>query len=75
MAQFDITLAGEITMDLLMYGLPEELPVERELLATGMALTLGGSSAITAHNLAVLGSRTGFIPHHGPPSPCAWNTI
>lgn len=65
MAQFDITLAGEITMDLLMYGLPEELPVERELLATGMALTLGGSSAITAHNLAVLGSRTGFIPQLG----------
>jgi sugar/nucleoside kinase (ribokinase family) len=65
LAQFDITLAGEITMDLLMYGLPEELPVERELLATRMALTLGGSSAITAHNLAVLGSRTGFIPQMG----------
>jgi sugar/nucleoside kinase (ribokinase family) len=65
LAQFDITLAGEITMDLLMYGLPEELPVERELLATGMALTLGGSSAITAHNLAVLGSRIGFTPQLG----------
>jgi sugar/nucleoside kinase (ribokinase family) len=65
LAQFDITLAGEITMDLLMYGLPEELPLERELLATRMALTLGGSSAITAHNLAVLGSRTGFIPQLG----------
>lgn len=62
MKQFDVTLAGEITMDLVMYGLPEELPLERELLATGMALTLGGSSAITAHNLAALGSRTGFIP-------------
>lgn len=65
MAQFDVTLAGEITMDLLMYGLPEVLPVERELLATRMALTLGGSSAITAHNLAALGSRTGFIPQLG----------
>ena len=65
MEQFDITLAGEITMDLLMYGLPEELPVERELLATSMTLTLGGSSAITAHNLAILGSRTGFIPQLG----------
>ncbi len=42
-------------MDLLLYGLPEELPVERELVANHMALTLGGSSAITAHNLAVLG--------------------
>src|SRR5271156_6968983 len=65
LAQFDVTLAGEITMDLLLYGLPEELPVERELVATRMALTLGGSSAITAHNLAVLGSRTGFIPQLG----------
>jgi sugar/nucleoside kinase (ribokinase family) len=65
LAQFDITLVGEITMDLLMYGLPEELPVERELLATGMALTLGGSPAITAHNLAALGSRIGFIPQLG----------
>jgi sugar/nucleoside kinase (ribokinase family) len=60
--RFDVTLAGEITMDFVMYGLPEELPVERELLAPGMALTLGGSSAITAHNLAALGSKTGFIP-------------
>jgi len=65
LAQFDVTLAGEITMDLLLYGLPEELPVERELVADHMALTLGGSSAITAHNLAVLGSRTGFIPQLG----------
>lgn len=45
-----------------MYGLPEHLPLEHELLATGMALTLGGSSAITAHNLAALGSKVGFIP-------------
>jgi sugar/nucleoside kinase (ribokinase family) len=65
LAKFDVTLAGEITMDLLLYGLPEELPVERELVADHMALTLGGSSAITAHNLAVLGSRTGFIPQLG----------
>lgn len=58
LAQFDATMAGEITMDLLLYGLPEELPVERELVADHMALTLGGSAAITEHNLAVLGSRT-----------------
>ena len=61
MKRFDVTLAGEITMDFVMYGLPEELPVERELLATDMALTPGGSSAITAHNLAMLGSSAGFI--------------
>jgi hypothetical protein len=50
-AQFDVTLAGEITIDLLLYGLPQKLPVERELVADHMALTLGGSPAITAHNL------------------------
>lgn len=65
MARFDVTLAGEITMDLVLYGLPEELPLERELLANGMALALGGSPSITAHNLAALGSRVGFIPQLG----------
>jgi sugar/nucleoside kinase (ribokinase family) len=61
MKQFDITLAGETNVDLLFHGLPEALPTDRELLADGMALALGGSPAITAHNLAALGSRTGFI--------------
>ena len=42
-----------------MVFLPELLP-ERELLADSMALTLGSSSAIVAHNLASLGSRIGF---------------
>ncbi len=61
MPKFDITLVGEANLDLLLYGLPEELPVERELLADRMAMVLGGSPAITAHNLAALGSRVGFI--------------
>lgn len=42
MAQFDVTLAGKITMDLLLYGLPEKLPLGRELVADHMASTLGG---------------------------------
>src|ERR1700721_4828693 len=58
--RFDITIAGEINMDLILYGVPEELPRERELLADRMMLTLGGSSSILAHNLAALGSRVGF---------------
>ncbi len=61
MSRFDVTLAGEANLDLLFYGLPDDLPADRELIADGMALTLGGSPAITAHNLAALGSRTGFI--------------
>ncbi len=60
MPRFDLTIAGEINLDLILYGVPEELPRERELLADGMMLTLGGSSAIMAHNLAAQGSRVGF---------------
>jgi len=58
--RFDVTIAGELNADLILYGVPEELPRERELLVRGMMLTLGGSSAIVAHNLAALGSRVGF---------------
>jgi sugar/nucleoside kinase (ribokinase family) len=60
MPRFDVTIAGELNLDLILYGLPDELPPERELLADRMMLTLGGSSSILAHNLAALGSRVGF---------------
>lgn len=68
MPKFDITIAGEINLDLILYGLPQELPTERELLATGFQMTLGSSSAILAHNLAVLGSKVGFISKVGDDS-------
>lgn len=61
MPQFDITMAGELNLDILLYGLPFELPPERELIASDMTITLGSSSAIVAHNLAALGNRVGFI--------------
>ncbi len=60
MALFDVTIAGELNLDLILYGLPEALAPERELLATEMMLTLGSSSAIVAHNLASLGCKVGF---------------
>ena len=60
MPRFDVTIAGELNLDLILYGLPEQLQPERELLADGMMLTLGASSAIVAHNLSALGSRVGF---------------
>ena len=65
MPRFDVTVAGELNLDLILYGLPTELPPERELIADGMMLTLGGSSTIVAHNLAMLGSRVGFIARVG----------
>src|SRR5229473_73169 len=61
MRKLDVTIAGEINLDLILYGLPQELPTERELLGTGFTMTLGSSSAILAHNLAALGSRVGFV--------------
>ena len=60
MPRFDITIAGELNLVLILYGLPEQLVPERELIADGMMLTLGSSSAIVAHNASVLGSRVGF---------------
>src|SRR5712671_3877055 len=60
MPRFDVTIAGELNLDLILYGVPEELPRERELLADRMMLTLGGSSSIVAHNLAAMGNRVGF---------------
>ena len=65
MPRFDITIAGELNLDLIIYGLPDQLPPERELLANDMTLTLGGSSAIVAHNLAALGRGVGFISRIG----------
>src|SRR5215470_5365964 len=60
MPRFDITIAGELNLDLILYGLPEQLLPERELLADRMMLTLGASSAIVAHNLSALGAKVGF---------------
>ena len=60
MPRFDVTIAGELNLDLILYGLPEQLAPERELLADRMMLPLGSSSAIVAHNLSALGSQVGF---------------
>jgi len=65
MRNFDVTVVGELNLDLILYGLPEQLDPERELLADRLALTLGSSSAIFAHNLAVMGSQVGFISRIG----------
>ncbi len=65
MPQFDVSVVGELNLDLILYGLPPQLEPERELMADGLALTLGSSSAIFAHNLAVLGSKVGFISRIG----------
>lgn len=60
-----VAIVGEINPDLIFYGLPRELPEEREILASGFELTLGSSSAILAHNLALLGSKVSFCSRIG----------
>ena len=77
MPRFDVTIAGELNLDLILYGLPEQLAPERELLADRMMLTLGSSSAILAHNLSVLGSRVGFQSRigHDPVGEIALNRL
>ncbi|MDE1176454.1 MAG: carbohydrate kinase family protein [Edaphobacter sp.] len=58
-------MAGEINLDLILYGLPSEMPMERELLASRFEVTLGSSSAILAHNLATLGTSVTFTTRVG----------
>ena len=60
MATFDVSVIGELNLDLILYGLPEELVLEREHLAKDLSITLGSSSAIFAHNLALLGNKVAF---------------
>lgn len=68
MPKLDIAIVGEINLDLILYGLPDQMPTERELLANDFAITLGSSSAIMAHNLAALGTRVGFVTKVGDDS-------
>jgi sugar/nucleoside kinase (ribokinase family) len=59
-AKLDVSVVGELNLDLIFYGLPQELVLEHEHLAKDLSITLGSSSAIFAHNLALLGNKVGF---------------
>ena len=58
--KFDLSVVGELNLDLILYGLPATLELDREHLASELCLTLGSSSAIFAHNFALLGNRVAF---------------
>jgi len=60
MPKFDVSVVGELNLDLILSGLPAKLELEREHLAKDLTITLGSSSAIFTHNLALLGNRVGF---------------
>ena len=57
---FDLAIAGELNLDLILYGLPAVMETERDLVGTDFVSTLGSSSAIVAHNAAMLGLRVRF---------------
>jgi len=57
---FDVSVIGELNLDLILTGLPAELILEHEHLAQDLSITLGSSSAIFAHNLSSLGNKVGF---------------
>jgi sugar/nucleoside kinase (ribokinase family) len=61
----EVCVVGELNLDLILYGLPKDLVLDREHLASGLAFTLGSSAAIFAHNLCALGTPVGFISKIG----------
>jgi sugar/nucleoside kinase (ribokinase family) len=60
MADFDVSVVGELNLDMILYGLPRDLELDREHLAKDFSITLGSSSAIFTHNLASLGNKVAF---------------
>jgi sugar/nucleoside kinase (ribokinase family) len=58
--KFSVSVVGELNLDLVLYGLPGHFELDREHIASSLSLTLGSSSAIFAHNFALLGNRVGF---------------
>src|SRR5262245_23298215 len=60
MKKFDVLVAGELNVDLIMSGIQKFPELEKEIMADEMLLTLGSSSAIFASNLSTLGSTVAF---------------
>jgi sugar/nucleoside kinase (ribokinase family) len=58
---FDILVVGELNVDLILNGIEKFPEIGKEVLARGMTLTLGSSSAIFASNIARLGARVAFL--------------
>jgi hypothetical protein len=56
-----ILVIGELNVDLIVSGLPALPSLGQEILASGLNLALGGSSAICAAGLARLGAKVEFL--------------
>lgn len=58
---FDILVIGELNVDLILNDIEKFPEIGKEVLAHGMTLTLGSSSAIFASNISSLGAHTAFL--------------
>ncbi len=61
MKPIDVTVLGELNIDLLFHEMDQFPETGKEILSNGMELSLGSSSAIFAANLSALGSRVQFM--------------
>lgn len=59
--KFDLLVIGELNVDLILNGIEKFPEIGKEVLAHGMTLTLGSSSAIFASNISSLGMKTAFL--------------
>jgi sugar/nucleoside kinase (ribokinase family) len=58
---FDVLVVGELNVDIILSEIEKFPEIGKEVLAHGMDLTLGSSSAIFASNISSLGARVAFL--------------
>jgi sugar/nucleoside kinase (ribokinase family) len=62
---YDVIVAGELNVDLILNNIKQFPEIGKEVLADDMILTLGSSSAIFASNLSIFGSKVTFVGNLG----------
>ena len=68
MKEFDVTVVGELNVDLILNRIDSFPEMGKEKLAKDMEMILGSSSAIFASNLSSLGAKVAFIGKIGTDS-------
>jgi sugar/nucleoside kinase (ribokinase family) len=65
---FDVLVVGELNVDLILDKIDKFPELGKEIIAEGMTMTLGSSSAIFASNLSTLGTTVRFVGQVGQDS-------
>lgn len=63
--EFDVLVAGELNVDIILNNIQAFPEIGKEILANDMSVVLGSSSAILASNLSSLGTRVAFAGKTG----------